>query len=83
MKYINWNQYILIVYFNDWRVIALKLYSMNITVHAEVMRANARTLYECTVKPVYKDTEWDTYRPSGAHLGGQGPPRWAPEGRIC
>ena len=25
----------------------------------------------------------DTYLPSGAHLGGQGPPRWAPEGRHC
>ena len=28
-------------------------------------------------------TEWDTYLPSGAHLGGHGPPRWAPEGRNC
>ena len=28
-------------------------------------------------------TQWDTYLPSGAHLGGQGPPRWAPEGRNC
>ena len=26
-------------------------------------------------------TQWDTSLPSGAHLGGQGPPRWAPEGR--
>ena len=26
-------------------------------------------------------TLWDTSLPSGAHLGGQGPPRWAPEGR--
>ena len=23
-------------------------------------------------------TKWDTYLPSGARLGGQGPPRWAP-----
>ena len=28
-------------------------------------------------------TWWDTSLPSGAHLGGQGPPRWAPEGRNC
>ena len=28
-------------------------------------------------------TQWDTALPSGAHLGGQGPPRWAPEGRNC
>ena len=28
-------------------------------------------------------TQWDTSLPSGAHLGGQGPPRWAPEGRNC
>ena len=28
-------------------------------------------------------TQRDTYLPSGAHLGGQGPPRWAPEGRHC
>ena len=28
-------------------------------------------------------TDWDTYLPSGAHLCGQGPPRWAPEGRNC
>ena len=28
-------------------------------------------------------TDWDTSLPSGAHLGGQGPPRWAPEGRNC
>ena len=28
-------------------------------------------------------TLWDTSLPSGAHLGGQGPPRWAPEGRNC
>ena len=26
-------------------------------------------------------TLWDTSLPSGAHLVGQGPPRWAPEGR--
>ena len=30
-----------------------------------------------------KTTLWDTSLPSGAHLGGQGPPRWAPEGRPC
>ena len=28
-------------------------------------------------------TYWDTSLPSGAHLGGQGPPRWAPGGRNC
>ena len=28
-------------------------------------------------------TQRDTFLPSGAHLGGQGPPRWAPEGRHC
>ena len=28
-------------------------------------------------------TKWDTSLPSGAHLGGQGPPRWAPGGRNC
>ena len=28
-------------------------------------------------------TWWDTSLPSGAHLAGQGPPRWAPEGRNC
>ena len=28
-------------------------------------------------------TYWDTSLPSGAHLGGQGPPRWATEGRNC
>ena len=28
-------------------------------------------------------TYWDTSLPSGAHLGGQGPPRWPPEGRNC
>ena len=28
-------------------------------------------------------TYWDTSLPSGAHLGGQGPPRWTPEGRHC
>ena len=28
-------------------------------------------------------TYWDTSLPSGAHLGGQGPPRWALEGRNC
>ena len=28
-------------------------------------------------------TYWDTSLPSGAHLGGQGAPRWAPEGRNC
>ena len=28
-------------------------------------------------------TQWDTSLPSGAHLGDQGPPRWAPEGRYC
>ena len=26
---------------------------------------------------------WDTSLPSGAHLGGHGPPRWAPEDRNC
>ena len=26
---------------------------------------------------------WDNLLPSEAHLGGQGPPRWAPEGRNC
>ena len=34
-----------------------------------------------TVKPVYNEIE--TSLSSGAHLGGQGPPRWAPEGRNC
>ena len=28
-------------------------------------------------------TYWDTSLPSGAHLGGRWPPRWAPEGRNC
>ena len=28
-------------------------------------------------------TEWDTSLPSGAHLGGPRPPRWATEGRKC
>ena len=28
-------------------------------------------------------TSWDISLPSGAHLGGQRPPRWAPEGRNC
>ena len=28
-------------------------------------------------------TLWDASLPSGAHLGGQGPTRWAPEGRNC
>ena len=28
-------------------------------------------------------TQWDTSLPSGPHRGGQGPPRWAPEGRNC
>ena len=28
-------------------------------------------------------TLWDISLPSGAYLGGQGPPRWAPEGRNC
>ena len=28
-------------------------------------------------------TEWDISLPSGAHLGGPWPPRWAPEGRNC
>ena len=48
-----------------------------------------------TVKPVYNDhlmgylsafwssSRWPTYLPSGAHLGGPWPPRWAPEGRNC
>ena len=28
-------------------------------------------------------TSWDTSLPSGAHLAGQGPPRWASESRHC
>ena len=28
-------------------------------------------------------TLWDIYLLSGAHLGGQGPPRWDPEDRHC
>ena len=28
-------------------------------------------------------TLWETSLPSGANLGGQGPPRWAPGGRHC
>ena len=34
-----------------------------------------------TVKPVYNDHLWDNFLPTGAHQGGHGPPRWAPEGR--
>ena len=33
-----------------------------------------------TVKPVYNDHLMGYSVPSGAHVGGQGPPRWAPEG---
>ena len=37
----------------------------------------------CTVKLSITTTLWYTSLPSGAHLGGQGPPRWAPEGKNC
>ena len=42
------------------------------------------TIFHYTGKPSYNDhLMGGTSLPSGAHLGGQGPPRWAPEGRYC
>ena len=42
-----------------------------------------KTIYHVQWNLSIATTQWSTSLPSGAHLGGQGPPRWAPEGRNC
>ena len=61
------------------------MYVIGIDTKIEVIVASRTTWvsYQIQWNLSITTTEWETCLPSGAHLGGKGTPRWAPEGRNC